>query len=131
MPALHVVLKIAGSGYLLYLAWKLRTMAFGMEKQRNAKPMSFFGAALFQFVNPKAWVTAVTSVSAFLPIVQPAWFSIALFCVVFCVINLPCIGVWAGTGAALRHYLSQSKWQRLFCLVMVMLTMYSAATIWL
>jgi threonine/homoserine/homoserine lactone efflux protein len=131
LPALHVALKIAGSAYLLYLAWKLRSMAFSQDERRDAKPMTFLGAAAFQFVNPKAWVMAVTGASAFLPMVQPAWFAVALFCLVFCVINLPCVGVWAGAGAALRRYLTQPKWQRLFCTVMVLLTVYSAAAIWL
>lgn len=131
LPALHVVLKIAGSAYLLYLAWKLRSMAFSQERRHDARPMSFFGAAAFQFVNPKAWVMAITGVSAFLPVVQPAWFAVALFCLVFCAINLPCVGVWAGAGAVLRRYLTQPKWQRLFCTVMVLLTAYSAVAIWL
>jgi threonine/homoserine/homoserine lactone efflux protein len=131
LPALHIALKVAGSGYLLYLAWKLRSMAFSQEKPHDARPMTFLGAAAFQFVNPKAWVMAITGVSAFLPVVQPAWFAIALFCLVFCLINLPCVGVWAGAGAVLRRHLSQPKWQRLFCTVMVLLTIYSAAAIWL
>jgi threonine/homoserine/homoserine lactone efflux protein len=131
LPALQVVLKLIGSAYLLYLAWKLRSMTFTRDEHASVRPMSFFGAALFQFVNPKAWVMAVTGVSAFLPIVQPAWFAIALFCLVFCAINLPCVGVWAGAGAALRRHLSQPKWQRLFCAVMVILTIYSAVAIWL
>jgi threonine/homoserine/homoserine lactone efflux protein len=131
LPALHVVLKLAGSTYLLYLAWQLRSMAFREDEKGNASPMSFIGAAAFQFVNPKAWVMAVTGASAFLPMMQPAWFAIFAFCLVFCAINLPCVGVWAGTGAALRRYLTQPKWQRLFCSVMVVLTGYSAVAIWL
>lgn len=131
VPALHVVLKAFGSGYLLYLAWQLRHMAFRQDESKRAKPMSFTGAALFQFVNPKAWVMALTGTSAFLPLVQPVWLAIAIFCLVFCAINLPCISVWAGTGAALRRYLTQPRWQRLFCGVMVALTVYSAFAIWL
>jgi threonine/homoserine/homoserine lactone efflux protein len=131
VPAIHVVLKVLGSGYLLYLAWQLRSMAFKQDERTSAKPMSFLGAALFQFANPKAWVMAVTGASAFLPLVQPVWFAIALFCLVFCAINLPCVGVWAGTGAALRRYLAQPVWQRLFCVVMVLLTVYSAIAIWM
>jgi threonine/homoserine/homoserine lactone efflux protein len=131
VPAIHVVLKILGSAYLLYLAWQLRSMSFKQDERTRTQPMSFIGAALFQFVNPKAWVMAVTGVSAFLPIVQPAWFAIALLCIVFCAINLPCIVVWAGTGAALRRYLTQPMWQRAFCIVMVLLTAYSAFAIWL
>ncbi|HYD61860.1 MAG TPA: LysE family translocator [Noviherbaspirillum sp.] len=131
VPAIHVVLKLIGSAYLLYLAWQLRSMAFKQDDKSSAKPMSFLGAALFQFANPKAWVMAVTGASAFLPLVQPVWFAIALFCLVFCAINLPCVGVWAGTGAALRRYLAQPQWQRLFCGVMVVLTVYSAIAVWM
>jgi threonine/homoserine/homoserine lactone efflux protein len=131
VPEIHIALKLAGSAYLLYLAWQLRSMAFKQDDKSSAKPMSFLGAALFQFANPKAWVMAVTGASAFLPLVQPVWFAIALFCLVFCAINLPCVGVWAGTGAALRRYLAQPRWQRLFCGVMVVLTVYSAIAIWM
>jgi threonine/homoserine/homoserine lactone efflux protein len=106
-------------------------MAFKQNAATTAKPMSFLGAALFQFANPKAWIMAVTGASAFLPLVQPVWFAIALFCLVFCAINLPCVSVWAGTGAALRRYLAQPMWQRVFSIVMVLLTVYSAIAIWL
>ncbi|HVL76622.1 MAG TPA: LysE family translocator [Noviherbaspirillum sp.] len=131
VPGIHVALKSAGSAYLLYLAWNLRSMAFDGEARGSERPMSFLGAALFQFANPKAWVMALTGVSAFLPVIQPAWLSIALFCLVFSAINLPCVGIWAGTGAALRRYLSEPRWQRRFCAVMVGATTYSAVAIWL
>lgn len=131
VPALQLLLRTAGSVYLLYLAWSLRTMAFNGQDTANARPMSFFGAALFQYANPKGWVMAVTGASAFLPPVEPAWLSIALFCGVFCLIGLSCIAVWAGTGATLRRYLNEAPWQRLFCVVMVLATIYSAVAIWL
>lgn len=131
VPAIHVVLKVFGSGYLLYLAWQLRNMAFKQEDQANVKPISFLGAAMFQFVNPKAWVMTVTSASAFLPPVQPVGLAIALLCLVFVVIGLPCSVVWAGTGAALRCHLAQAVWQRVFCVVMVLLTVYAALAVWI
>jgi threonine/homoserine/homoserine lactone efflux protein len=131
VPAIHLILKILGSGYLLYLAWQLRRMTFREDDKGVAKPMSFLGAATFQFANPKAWVMAITGASAFLPLIQPVWLAICTFSLVFCAINLPCITVWAGTGAVLRRYLAQPRWQRVFCVVMVTLTVYSAMAIWL
>ncbi len=131
VPTIHVTLKILGSGYLLYLAWQMRKMAFRQDEHASAKPMSFMEAAAFQFANPKAWVMAITGASAFLPLVQPVGFAIVLLCMVFCAINLPCVGLWTGTGAALRRYLEQPKWQRVFCVAMVSLTVYSAVAIWL
>jgi threonine/homoserine/homoserine lactone efflux protein len=129
-PMLHLALKAAGSAYLVYLAWQLRSMAF-TQRDAQGRPMSLLGAALFQFANPKAWVMAVTGASAFLPVMEPLWFAVAVFCLVFCAVNLPCIGVWAGTGAVLRRYLAEPRWQRLFCVAMVLLTLYSAAAVWL
>ena len=131
IPALHTALKIAGSGYLVWLAWQLRSMAFDREAEAQARPMSFLGAALFQFANPKAWVMGITGASAFLPAVQPIALAIAIFCIVFTVIELPAIMLWAGMGAVLRRYLTQRKWQLLFCGVMIVLTLYAALTIWL
>ncbi|ASU38181.1 lysine transporter LysE [Herbaspirillum sp. meg3] len=131
VPAIHVLLKIAGSGYLLYLAWKLRSMSFNQDVRADVRPMSFVGAALFQFANPKAWVMAITGASAFLPLIQPVWLAIAIYCLVFSVVNLPCVSVWAGAGAVLRRYLTQPLWRAVFSGVMVALTIYSAVAIWL
>lgn len=131
LPGIHVILKTVGSAYLLYLAWKLRNMSFKPELDSNHRPMTFLGATVFQAANPKAWVMAITSASAFLPPLQPIWLSIAIYCLVFCLINLPCVSVWAGAGSVLRHYLAQPLWQRVFCTVMVLLTIYSAVSIWL
>ncbi|KAF3999600.1 LysE family translocator [Glaciimonas immobilis] len=131
LPSIQVILKTLGSGYLLYLAWKLRNMSFQADVDRNAKPMSFYSAALFQFANPKAWIMAITSASAFLPLVEPFWLALTLYCAIFSAINLPCVSVWAGAGSVLRRYLAQTVWQRVFCTVMVLLTIYSAISIWL
>lgn len=131
VPSVMQILKIAGSLYLLYLAWQLRDIAYRPQQESQAKPLSFWGAALFQFANPKAWVMAVTGASAFLPAVQPAAWAIALFCLVFCAVNLPCIAVWAGGGAVLRHYLDDPLSKRIFCATMMLLTVYAALVIWL
>ncbi len=131
LPPMQTVMKVAGSTYLLTLAWQLRRMSFRQQAQQRARPMSFIGAALFQFINPKAWIMAVTGAAAFLPMVQPVGLAVLLLCAVFCAINFCCITVWAGTGAALRCYLLQPHWQRLFSSVMVLLTTYAAISLWL
>ena len=131
IPLLHTALRVAGSAYLVYLAWQLRHIVVRPGVEGALRPMTFLGAALFQFANPKAWVMAVTGAAAFLPPIEPVSLAIGLFCLIFYGVNLPCISVWAGTGAVLRRYLTQPKWQRVFCVVMVCLTLYSALAIWL
>lgn len=131
VPALQLVLKVAGSGYLLYLAWQMRAMNFDREAEQTHKPLSFAAAAVFQFANPKAWIMAITGGSAFLPELAPASLAIGVYCLVFCAVNLPCISVWAGAGALLRRFLADPMWQRLFCGVMIALTAYSALAVWM
>jgi threonine/homoserine/homoserine lactone efflux protein len=131
IPGAHALLKVLGSAYLLYLAWQLRRMSFAPAERTAARPMTFFGAAAFQFANPKAWMMTVTGASAFLPVMQPMWLAITVFCLVFCLTGLPCICLWAAGGAALRKHLAQPRWQRVFCLAMVAATVYAAASVWL
>lgn len=130
-PSLHVVLKVAGTAYLLVLAWKIRTIAVASSDGGAGRPMRFVEAAVFQFVNPKAWVMAITSVSAFFPLIEPLWLAVLVFCAVFCAINLPCVATWAGGGCVLREVMHAPRWRNAIGLVLAILTAYSALSIWL
>ena len=132
IPAANIALKLFGSSYLLYLAWSLRVnVVGGTAKDGSGKPMSFFNAALFQFANPKAWIMAVTGASVFLPPYQAFVLSVAILCSVFCLINLPCVGVWAVLGSAIKVRLSNPIWQKGFSAIIVILTLYAAVAVWL
>lgn len=112
-PALHVGLKIAGGAYLLYLAWRIgssRSMSGG--EGSSSQPMSFMAAAAFQWVNPKAWVMAVTAMAIYTNPDAP-FLSVILVSVAFALVNLPSVSTWAGFGVALRGFLSDPvrlKW---------------------
>ncbi len=59
-PIVQTLLKVLGSLYLLYLAWKIATAPPpDFNSQQDARPMTFMAAALFQFANPKAWVMGI------------------------------------------------------------------------
>ena len=64
VPAVYTALKFAGGAYLVWIAWKIGTSRSLGEGTSGVKPMSFLGAAAFQWVNPKAWVMAVTAMRA-------------------------------------------------------------------
>ena len=132
VPEANVALKLFSSGYLLYLAWMLRVNVVGSTgSDSSGKPMSFFNAALFQFANPKAWIMAVTGASVFLPPYEPFILSVSILCLVFCLINLPCVGVWAILGSAIKAHLSNPVWQKWFSGIIVVLTLYTAVAVWL
>lgn len=59
LPWLYTVLKYAGAMYLLYLAWKIAMSGPLESGAQRGRPFTFMQAALFQWVNPKAWVMAV------------------------------------------------------------------------
>lgn len=126
-PALHLILKIVGGAYLLYLAWRIamsRTLAKGAAS--DARPMRFLEAAAFQWVNPKAWVMAVTAMAVYSS-PQAPFLSVLLIGGVFTLVNLPSVSVWAGFGTALRGFLADPVRLKWFNIAMGVVL---AATLW-
>src|SRR5918994_2766327 len=126
-PVLHTGLKIAGGVYLLYLAWKIAvSRSFSGKGDAKARPMRFIDAAAFQWVNPKAWVMAITAMAVY-AIPEHPFLSVALISIAFTVVNLPSVSVWAGFGTALRGFLSDPVRLKWFNIAMGVLL---AATLW-
>src|SRR4051812_42981183 len=126
-PALHTGLKIAGAVYLLYLAWKIAmSRSLSGKGDTDARPMRFIDAAAFQWVNPKAWVMAITAMAVYTNSERP-FLSVILIGVAFTVVNLPSVSVWAGFGTALRGFLSDPVRLKWFNIAMGVLL---AATLW-
>lgn len=126
-PWLHAVLKWMGVAYLLYLGWKL-LWAGRVGQAQASRPLSLFEGALFQFINPKAWVMALTTITLFLPPQASLPAACAVIAAVLVLVNLPCITVWALFGSGLRHWLSSDARRRAFNLLMSVLLL---ATAWL
>jgi len=129
-PVVALVLKIAGSVYLLHLAWSMRRVFVPDAAEKPVRPLNFVEAALFQFVNPKAWLMGLTAASVFVPQVAPRGFGVLVVCGVFASINLPCIAVWAMLGASLRRGLALERWGDYLGLVVGVLMLYAVATLW-
>jgi threonine/homoserine/homoserine lactone efflux protein len=123
-PLLQLLLRIAGIGYLLWLSWKiLQTPPRNLQQDTDdARPFAWWQAVLFQFVNPKAWIMAITAVSSFTLAGEAYWASGMLLVLVFVTINLPAISVWAGFGTLMQQFLSTAARQIHFNRVMAVLT---------
>jgi threonine/homoserine/homoserine lactone efflux protein len=86
--------------------------------------MRFIEAVLFQWINPKAWVMAVTAMAVYtLPEAMVA--SVLLVSGLFGAINLPCIAVWVGFGVGLRGFLEDPFRLRVFNISMAVLLLLS------
>lgn len=126
-PALHTALKVVGAVYLLYLSWKIAmTRSFEGRAESKSRPMTFLEAAAFQWVNPKAWVMAVTAMAVYSNPATPL-LSVVLIGLVFGLVNLPSVSTWAGFGTALRGFLSDPVRLKWFNIAMGLLL---AATLW-
>jgi len=118
-PVVHTILTVVSIGYLLYLAWKIATAAPPEAAETNARPMTFLQAALFQWVNPKAWAMALTAVTVYAPSRDP-W-AIMLVGLVFGLINLPAVSSWKLLGLQMRRLLTSRIRLRIFNAVMALL----------
>ncbi len=125
VPPLQMVLKYAGAAYLLWMAWQLaRSGPMAASDATPPRPMGFFAAAAFQWVNPKAWVMVIGAVTTYLP---PAFGvqDVALMALLYGVVGGPCVGAWAAFGLAMRGVLQDPRSVRMFNLVMAALLVAS------
>jgi threonine/homoserine/homoserine lactone efflux protein len=119
-PGFYDALRLAGAAYMLVIAWKLATaQSASADLQRPVHPMGFWGAVAFQWVNPKAWVMAVTFMSTYPP-AQAGLAQIAPLVLLFMVLGAPCSAVWAAFGSALRSFLQDPKRLRVFNITMAL-----------
>ena len=121
-PTVYTILKFVSAGYVFWLAWKIarsRSLAPG-DRDEMEKPISFVQAALFQLVNPKAWAVAlIVTVSYTNPDRYLA--SLILMILIFAVVNLPSISVWAGSGVVLRRFIGDGHKLVMFNILMAFL----------
>ncbi|MBC3421417.1 MULTISPECIES: LysE family translocator [unclassified Pseudomonas] len=124
-PPLYSILRYVGAAYLLYLAWKIATSGpVSGDAAGTRKPLSFWGAAAFQWVNPKAWVMAVGAITTYTP-AQGYVLNVIVIAALFALVNLPSVGIWVMFGSALRNLLQNPRWLMLFNVLMALLLVIS------
>jgi threonine/homoserine/homoserine lactone efflux protein len=138
-PLVHQVVTIVGILYLLWFAWHIASADVtsneaeliaaehkadaprAARKQADAKPMSFLGAAAFQWINAKAWI----SIIGMLAIYAPKGYGVVGGILVVAAINLATAAVsattWALFGLAVARWLENPVRRRLFNITMALL----------
>ncbi|MEQ9694464.1 LysE family translocator [Shimia sp. SDUM112013] len=107
VPYAHLTLKVVSVTYLLWLAWKIAHASAPKGGDSAATPLTFLQAALFQWVNPKAWTMALTAISLYAP--ERSLFAVALVAGVFGLVNLPSVSVWTVLGQQMRRILNSAR----------------------
>lgn len=125
VPTLQLVLKVAGAGYLLWLAYKVATAHQGRDDGKGpTRPFTFWQAAAFQWVNPKGLMASVSAVALY---VRPDYraHDLAIMVAVFGLSTVSSATTWAGFGVVLRRLLRNPAHARLFNIAMALLLVAS------
>jgi threonine/homoserine/homoserine lactone efflux protein len=124
-PILQTILKYAGAAYLVYLAAVIAMSGPVTPGQDNARgPMTFWGAAVFQWVNAKGWVMVIGTITAYAGIASFPW-NIMIQVGISLLIGAASCVVWALFGSALRPLLTSPRAVRAFNIVMAILLLAS------
>jgi threonine/homoserine/homoserine lactone efflux protein len=124
-PVLQTILKYAGAAYLVYLAAAIAMSGPVASRQDNGRgPMTFWGAAVFQWVNAKGWVMVIGTITAYAGIASFPW-NIVMQVVISLLIGAASCVAWALFGSALRPWLTSPRAVRVFNIVMALLLLSS------
>lgn len=124
IPLVYTILKFAGGAYLVYLAYKIATSRSLGPVDGNARPMTFLEAAAFQWINPKAWVMAVTAMATYTS-PQAYFLTVLIVGIAFALVNIPSVSSWAAFGQFMRGWLSDPARLKWFNITMAALLVAS------
>ncbi len=124
-PYVHLILKYAGAAYLLYLAWRIAQAGRSEAEAAMARPLTLLEAAAFQWVNPKAWMIAISAIPAFTTVGGNYYAELLLIGLVFGLVTLPSCSAWCLFGVAIRGLIRSARTARIVNLALAALVALS------
>ena len=130
VPMLGTAMKVAGSAYLLYLAWQIARSG-ALQAATVSRPLGVVEAASFQLVNPKAWVFALGAITTFRPAGLPIATGSLLVAVAMMLVIVPTAELWAAGGGALNGLLSGARTHRFVSLALAGIVAATVVWVWI
>lgn len=138
-PAVLTTMRWLGAGYLLYLAWKIATAKprpkadsppdTGSSPGRRG-PLSFLQAALFQWVNPKAWLITLSALATVASAGgHPSPIRAVVLACVFLAVTLPISAAWTLVGVGVSRLFTTDRGLRRFNVTMAGLLVASVVSV--
>jgi len=126
-PEIQYILKFIGCGYLFFLAYKMfGSFNFKVQDDTKGRPMKIYEAIIFQFLNPKAWIVALTVVTVFFPNEEnfiKATLFVSLSAPLICFFS---VITWAGFGSSINIFISNNKIKKFIEILMALLLIVTA-----
>lgn len=130
VPGLGFAMKLAGSAYLLYLAFQI-ARSRDLGGTAVARPLSLVQGASFQIVNPKAWVFALGAVTTFRPVDLTVVTGSLAVAAAIIVVVVPSASLWAAAGGVLGRWLSGERAHTVVSVVLAILVVATVVSVWL
>jgi threonine/homoserine/homoserine lactone efflux protein len=134
--AVIAIMRWTGAVYLLYLAWRIALAQPSAppdnpaRQPANRRPLSFVQAALFQWINPKAWLVALSAAATLTTVARhPSPGRSILLAVVFLAVTLPITAFWTSVGLGAARLFTTRAALRRFNLVMASLLVASVVSV--
>ena len=127
-PLIQIYLKWICFFYLIFLGWKILG-SFSNNEKESGRPLKFYEAALFQFINPKAWVVALTAATAFFPIAENFYIATAFVAGTAPFICFPSICIWAIFGSSIKSIIKDAKVKKIVEYLLAILLLLTAIII--
>ena len=128
-PILLDILRFVGAAYILYLAYKMFGSLNITSSEDKSRPLKYYEAILFQFINPKAWVICITAVSLFYPEKENLFLGTLFMVIMSTIINIPSISIWAFGGSVIRRYLSNTTLKKIIEWILALLLLGTAVSV--
>ena len=129
-PIIQDVLKIVGSIFLIYLAYKISFSKNNMDIEDN-NPVKFFETFLFQFINPKAVMVSIIVISTFVDTGENYILTLIWVMVIIFIVALFSICFWTILGKFFKKFATNTKFIKWFNYVMSFLLLSCIATFYL
>ena len=111
-PYLQEIIRILGSIFLIYLAYKI-SFSKGKSKSSTENPVKFFETYFFQFINPKGVMAAITLISKF--VTQENFLNSSIAVIIVCSVTaFLSITCWALVGKFLRKFATNNEFIKRF-----------------
>ena len=116
-PFLQVILKISGSLFLIYLAYKI-SFKNKLETKEIKNPVKFLNTFFFQYINPKGVIIAIICISTFVESGSNYLFHTMIVVIVSFIVSAASISSWCLLGKFLRRFATNKKFIQIFNYIM-------------
>ena len=129
-PPLAVAMKVAGSVYLLYLAWQVAG-AHALERTDVARPLGLLQASALQAINPKSWIFVLGALTTFRPAGLPVVAGTLVVAGTMALVIVPTAGAWALGGELIDRLLATTRARRAVSFVLAGLLVLTIVSVWI